>query len=306
MAEWLILLVLVAAIVVPVVLHVGFAGCSFEHGQQGTTCVIDYAVARGRESIRLAWRCDSTLGVRREFRRTKLPAETEERFFDAVSSPQDDNGLIPATSYRYQMREVSSDGEPSALSHPVDRTTLSSVTFPADESPLSNADPNWEGYCLVQRIEGPWLSTSGVLVSLTLHASAGASLDRIYISQPDPTGDVYDFVDYRQMVHDIDWHGTPLVMSANEVKILPAVGYPLEAGRPLLIAFEFSPVPPSEIMYNEVGPEEAVAYYKSRPPEPLQPGEDPEARKKDRTGYARWPEDTLKGGIYLIEKIEVG
>jgi hypothetical protein len=32
MAEWLLLLLLVPAIVVPVVLLVGFAGCSFEHG----------------------------------------------------------------------------------------------------------------------------------------------------------------------------------------------------------------------------------------------------------------------------------
>ena len=71
-----------------------------------------------------------------------------------------------------------------------------------------------------------------------------------------------------------------------------------------IIAFDFSATPASGIAYREVPPEMAVAYYKFQ--EPLQPGEEPEARKMDRDGYTRYPADARKGGIYLIERIDVG
>jgi len=57
-------------------------------------------------------------------------------------------------------------------------------------------------------------------------------------------------------------------------------------------------------MYRELRPEEAVSYNKAQGP--LQPNEQPEARKTDRQNYVREPTDTTKGGVYLIEKIEVG
>jgi hypothetical protein len=289
MAEWLILLVLVPAIVVPVVLLVGFAGCGFEHGL-GPRPVIESAVATGSSSIRLAWRCCGQTGVRHEFKRTKLPGEIEERLFDAVS--YDDTGLLPATSYVYRLRHVSSDGEINE-SHPVAGTTLSFTTF--DETSLLQEEAGWEGHCLVQRIEAARLSTSGTLVCLTLHASSvGASINRIYISQPDPAGDLYDSRGDLTMVFE---GLTPLVLSPNEVVPLPAVTYPLDAEKPLLVAVDFNALVPSGIMYKEVPPEDAIAYYKQAPDE---------APKTDRTGYTRWPADMMKGGIYLIEKIEVG
>jgi len=57
------------------------------------------------------------------------------------------------------------------------------------------------------------------------------------------------------------------------------------------------------IMYKDVGPEVAVTYFKLQGP--LQPGEDPEARKRNRTGYTRTPADITQGRVYLIERIEV-
>ncbi len=74
--------------------------------------------------------------------------------------------------------------------------------------------------------------------------------------------------------------------------------------QPLLVAVEFSAVPESGIMYVEVSPEVAVAYFKLQAP--LQGGQEPEARKTDRDDFIRWPTDITKGGIYLIERIEFG
>ena len=53
------------------------------------------------------------------------------------------------------------------------------------------------------------------------------------------------------------------------------------------------------IMYRDVPPNVAVAYYKEQAP--LQPGEEPEARKTDRDGYTPWP-----ATIAFIERIDVG
>jgi len=54
------------------------------------------------------------------------------------------------------------------------------------------------------------------------------------------------------------------------------------------------------IMYRDVPPNVAVAYYKEQAP--LQPGEEPEARKTDRG----WVTRAMGDGIYLIERIDVG
>jgi hypothetical protein len=169
----------------------------------------------------------------------------------------------------------------------------------------------WAGYCLVQRFEAGALSRSGEQVSLTLRASpVGLSIDRIYISQADQGvgKDLYDSVEYRAAIQDTVFKPPLIIPSSppNQTKTvtLPAILYTLDNTKPLLIAVDFSATPASDIMYREVSPAVAVAYYRLQGP--LQPNEEPEARKMDRANYFREPTDPMKGGIYLIEKIEVG
>jgi hypothetical protein len=57
-------------------------------------------------------------------------------------------------------------------------------------------------------------------------------------------------------------------------------------------------------MFKEVSPRVAASYYKVQGP--LQPQEQPEAMKRDRSGYLRYPVETTRGGIFLIERIDVG
>jgi hypothetical protein len=57
-------------------------------------------------------------------------------------------------------------------------------------------------------------------------------------------------------------------------------------------------------MFKEVSLRVAASYYKVQGP--LQPQEQPEAMKRDRSGYLRYPVETTRGGIFLIERIDVG
>jgi hypothetical protein len=293
MAEWLILLLLVPAIVVPVVLLVGFAGCSFEHGTAGTLAPLPptmlSAIGKSVRVIHLTWTyADPDAGPPKWFdvERTKLPELTVAPLFQA-SSPHDDQGLEPATSYSYRVRAVFSD-DPSGWSESVVGTTLSfEETF---SETLTGDDDKWEGYCLVQRIEPVRLSRSGTEVKLTLRASSvsDASIDKIYISKPAGQPKYASASDLTAVT------STPFVVPANTAVTLPAVNYTLDEGQPLLIAVDFKggpAPPPSGIRYTDaVTPQQASAYYK--------PGS--AAAIEDRADFTSYP------GLYLIEKIEVG
>jgi hypothetical protein len=289
MAEWLILLLLVPAIVVPVVLLVGFAGCSFRHGTAAPLPpTMVSAIGKSVRVIALTWTyADPDAGPPKwfEVERTKLPELTVDPLFEA-SSPLDDQGLEPATSYSYRVRAVFSDGATSSWSESVVGTTLSfEETF---SETLIKDDANWEGYCLVQRIEAVRLSRSGTEVKLTLRASSvsDASIDRIYISQPDPAGQPYASASDLTAVTS-----TPVVVPADTAVTLPAVNYTLDEGQPLLIAVDFSAAPPSGIRYTDaVTAQQASAYYKLGSA----------AAIADRTAFTSYP------GLYLVEKIEVG
>jgi hypothetical protein len=199
MAEWLILLLLVPAVVVPVVLLVGFAGCDRVFGLHrlpSTPPAIVSAEGKSASVITLAWTYDGS-AAKFEFERTKLPEQSTDTF-KAASSPYDDNnqdqGLEPETNYLYRVRAILSDGEFSEWSSDAPDVPGSTLPFEttfawtSEEQALSRDSAGWEGFCLVQRIEASRLSKSGTLVKLTVRASSvsDASIERIYISKPDP------------------------------------------------------------------------------------------------------------------------
>ncbi|MGE5696744.1 MAG: hypothetical protein ACM4D3_16385 [Candidatus Sericytochromatia bacterium] len=132
MAEWLLLLLLVPAIVVPVVFLFGCAGCEFEHGRLGPP-YIESASGKSESIITLRW-AGAGDATKIEFERTKLgamdqPVESPHPFEKTPSETTfDDPGLAAATKYRYTVRAVYSDGETSAWSEPVNGTTLALPT----------------------------------------------------------------------------------------------------------------------------------------------------------------------------------
>jgi hypothetical protein len=109
MAEWLILLLLVPAVVVPVVLLVGFAGCDKLFGINRfdeATPVIDSAVGRGVSRITLTWTYGNPV---QRFEFVRINPNHTSFSFDAPASPFDDTGrllgditgLEPEKSYRH-------------------------------------------------------------------------------------------------------------------------------------------------------------------------------------------------------------
>jgi hypothetical protein len=116
------------------------------------------------------------------------------------------------------------------------------------------------------------------------------------MSKASPAGDPYDSAaDPTPVISG------PLVIPPGGIVTI-TVDYLLDGNEPLLIAVEFSDAAESGILYREVVPQVAVAYYKARPT--LQPTERPEAQKTDRSDYERLPADAMKGSLYLIEQIE--
>jgi hypothetical protein len=284
MAEWLILLLLVPAIVVPVVLLVGFAGCPFNEGA-GPGPTIEAVVPISANTIALFW-LPSVDAV--DIERTN-PDNSTTIIPSVPAPPFNDTGLAPSTVYTYRVRAArSQDGWSSGVMG----STLGQLTF---QETLSADDDTWADKTLVQRIEAARLTASGTQVKLVLQASSDgdASIDRIYISQPDPTpgADLYDAAADLTAVYDPPIP-TPLVIAANTFVSLPAVHYSLDHTQPLLIAFDFSSSAGSGIRYVEpVPPEEATAFSN--------PGAEAKLRPRS-SGY------TSEDRIYFIMEIQVG
>ena len=213
MAELLILLVLIPVIVVPVVLLAGFAGCDKVWGlihvaDQPSVPGIESADGISGSVITLTWKFeDEALGF--VFERLKVKDGTTTTF-RVPTSPgslhihDDDDegaGLEPETEYLYRVRAIGADGEFGEWSNDrpdvLGQTLGFELTFEwTSQERMALMDvPNWEDYCLVQRIEATRLSKGGRWIKLTLRGPAigSASIDRIYVSQPDPGGnDPYD------------------------------------------------------------------------------------------------------------------
>jgi hypothetical protein len=312
MAEWLILLLLVPAVVVPVVLLVGFAGCDRVFGLQHVNTIPPVPVvpaivsAKGKSGtvITLTWMYSGAAAAEFEFERMKLPEQTTETFTAPASPHEHDDdkngeGLEPGTDYLYRIRAVGSDGEPGEWSNPmmpdIPGSTLpfaEAFAWTPDEQGRSVDNPPLQGLCIIQRIEGQLtngrLTNSGTRVKLTLRASSvgSASIDAIYISQPDtaPGADPYD------AAVDLTLVTSAVVVPVNNSVTLSPIKYPLDAQQPLLIAIDFSAAVASGIKRVD-GASGASAYLK------VAVGE---ASNPNRTGF------TPAGAImYLVERIEV-
>ena len=149
---------------------------------------------------------------------------------------------------------------------------------------------------------------------ITLQASSatGASIDRIYISQPSsaPGAHPYDSAADLTKIYDIMDTGVPLVMAAGEITTVPAVNqtgvnYNLDPRKPLLIAVDFTDgkatAPASAIRYVQpVSAAQATAYYFQYSPPP---GQNPQPQAALQNRAANY---TTINRIYFFQQIEVG
>ena len=129
MAEWLILLLLGPAVVVPVVLLVGFAGCDEVLGltRFPPGVFLDTPVGKTVNRITLSWNWSDPAPQGFHLKRTnpdfsKTPLDAS----DPATRSIDDhnNGLEPNTNYSYTVSVVQSDGSFNPTSNSVIGTTL--------------------------------------------------------------------------------------------------------------------------------------------------------------------------------------
>ena len=269
MTEWLTLLLFIPAIVLPVTLLVGFAGCDRVFGLTDVhtrSPMIDSATGKDGTTIILIWQWDGT-PQSYQFERTDPDGNIANFDAPAPAAPFDDTGLAPATSYRYRVRAFDSSGDPTDWSAPVMGTTLPFTSTYAKT--LTVPAPGWEGYTVVQRIEAAHLSATGPHVRISVQASSAsdASIDRIYISQVDSAGKPYDSAADLTVVYDSAANQQqPFVVPAGTTKSFPVIAYTVNQIQALLIAVDFSAAPASGIeSAPSVPASEAVAYFSQAP-----------------------------------------
>lgn len=304
MLEWLILVIVVPAVVVPVVLLTGFAGCDRVFGLDGRFVppppIITLCDAIGLDSVSLAWTfADNSHSFIVE--RTQLPGG-EPTTFDVDSLSHTDNNLAEGSTYLYRVRAINKlNGELTEWSASASAKTHSFYTafeWKDYEEVFSRNTPGWAGQCIVQRIEAVRLMKSGGKVRLTLRASStmDALIKRVYLSRPEgsPSRDPYDpDIDLTSLIT------TPFTIAANTTFQLPTTDYNLDENAPLLIAVDFADSPASGIRTSDhaenvgtihVPPDEAQTFFR--------PGTEG-AALQDRTGFDPTP------GFNLVYKIEV-
>lgn len=269
MAEWLTLLLLIPAIVVPVALLVGFAGCDRVFGLteiSPTTPMIDSATGKDGTTITLVWHWDD-VPQNFQFERTDPDGNIANFDAPAPAAPFDDTGLAPATSYRYRVRAIDTSGDPTDWSAVVTGTTLAFASTYAKT--LTEDNLAWEGYTIVQRIEAAHLSATGPHIRISVQASSvsDASIDRIYISQAASTGNPYDSAaDLTQIYDSAVNQQQPFVVPAGTTKSLPIVAYTINKFQALLIAVDFAAAPASGVeAASSVPTSEATVYYLAMP-----------------------------------------
>ena len=315
--EWLALLVLVPAILVPVAVLCGFVGCQYNPRPVGPPTPPDAptaltALAQDRTSIEVTWQHADPSAVTFELDRLRGAAV---ELTTAATTPFTDMGLDPGVEYTYRVRALDEDNSANASAYagPATARTLAlafdATGFPGAPS-TDQALLAGRGICFVVRIEpGPWLVRGGSRVQIFVrgHSMPGFNLqlDRMRISQPalpsppNPTPDPFDSHTDITAVFE----GALTVMGGGGVVALPTISYALDHTKPLLVAFDINMAAANIQFRFPVLMTQVISYHKI----PLNAGQVvAEAAQQDRTApYSRNPSPT-NDSIYLVEHIDAG
>lgn len=232
--EWLLLVVLIPAIVIPVVLLFGFAGCQlvFPLDADAPPAPINVVAVPRRTSVVLTWE-DQQSSANTTYRVERTAGQAAPVVLEAASTTLEDTGLAEATTHTYRVLAVV-DGQESAFSESV---TVATTTFaPAFAETLTSDGTGLAGDCRILRIEPARLFKSGSEVRITIASATTGPLqiDRVFISRVGTQGDPYD------AAADLTPVGTNVSLPANAVTVLDPVQYELDHTQPLLIALDFN------------------------------------------------------------------
>jgi len=302
--DWLILLLLIPAVLAPVVLIHGFAGCSFHASAYVPLAPTQLAAvptpsALMGSAVTLTWEVtdmNSNTG-------TQIERAIEGGEFEVLMDPADptkplvimgntflDQGLQPGATFLYQVRAIFF----TVTSEASNMFTVATfkTAFIDDGLTGSTDQPGVAGFTIVQTLASPLLQAGGALASLTLRGpTAGTlTLDTLCISGQATAGDPFD--------SDV----TPVVVANNvalnngTLVLTPMGSYVVDQTKPLLVAFDVN-LTANTLRFGTL-PQGGATSFAGRPP--TMGGEKKEAAQPNRTAPYN-PASVL----YLVQKIEV-
>jgi hypothetical protein len=292
--EWLILLLLVPAILVPVVFLCGFAGCKFDPREADpdpplpVTPPTVQADPKNVDHITVSWQnTDPRPALKYHFVRIKGTVTETDTEVDGSITTVDDTGLDAGTDYTYQVSTITADG-------PSDPTTVTASTFQptfeVDAAAVPTSQPNFAGdFCFVQRISAGKLLASGGKVGIKVHGAINrnVTINRIYISRVAGGGNPWDSAGDLTPVMT-----SPLMLQDDQVKDLDPILYNLDKNQDLIIAFDFTATSGADTI-RVVSPQLGVTSY-------FKAGVQQASVPTRQTGYSTGPSQ-----IYLVVTIGV-
>jgi hypothetical protein len=284
--EWLILLLLVPAVVVPVVGLWGFAGCHYTPGTvpeepvpESVVAPVELkAVARSDQRIDLEWKHGEMNMNTPSYRIDRAPdggefvtiGEVTDSKFKDDNIVVNGNELIQNTTYYYHVRTIV-DARSSDPAEALPAKTFA-VAFNKDFPWVNVANTgNW---CFVQRIPAAQLRADGSKLRLQVWGAPAGNftVHRIYISRVRNPGDTNDY----QSAGDIKPIITSdLTLPNDQPVFLPAISidasadpavdpptdYNLDRTKDLIIAFDFTATA-AQGMFRYVDQPGVVVHYK--------------------------------------------
>jgi hypothetical protein len=286
------LIALVPAILVPLVLLFGFAGCGARLADPPTLApTIVSAIPRDEDAVELSWSHTNEIPVSFEIERRKgSDAAGEPIPIDA--SPWLDSALEGGTQYTYRVIAVSTDsGRPSDWSNEATVETWARAFTSGLEQ--AGVDASVAGACLVQRLQPGTLSRPGNLVGITVRGadSNDLRLSKVTISNPvldSPAGgNAFDSAAKPKNVT-----ASSLMVAAGGPAQLPPVEFSVATDDELLIAFDIGD--PGTSRYAAGAPH--TAYIKEAP----QGTQVTEAGTQNRAGFSERASE-----LWFIDAIDV-
>jgi hypothetical protein len=238
--EWLVLFLVVPAILVPIVLLYGFAGCGFK--ARNITPGVPVVTATSKNVDRITVSFENTemeldLTGFRFVRKKGTVIEREEEVEETVTEVED-TGLTADTDYTYEVRALfgasaSSAGIAVASTF---KTALAVTVPPQDQTVVP------DNFCFVHRISGSQLLADGGKVAFKVRgAPAGnVTINRVFISRAAGTGNPWDSAgDLTSLLP------SPLTLPNDvdqDLQPLP-VNYVLDQTQDLIVAVDFTAFP---------------------------------------------------------------
>ncbi len=257
--EWTLLCLLVPAILLPVVLLFGFAGCDRFYGVDPvgvppTAPVMLTGRPLSSSSIVLSWQTTDPASVRFQINRADEGGTFAKVTDQATGQSFTDTGLTEGTIYLYVVIAIN---DASDLSDQSNVATVSLVFKTAYSAALTDDAPDMEGYCLVQTIKAHdfndpnnpanLANETGTILRLSLLGSLAAPLqiDHVYISQTALVSPVNPNPDPWDSASDLKLVASNVALAAGAVRILDTISYLLDPTRDLIVAFDINATPGS-------------------------------------------------------------